>query len=207
MVRTGVLLPSIRPWTHAAHRSTAAPAVPCSTVVEENAAAMCRSEQRVCWSLARDIDVAMEPGAYSVLSAALRLGPCRVTDLAATLGMSMPAVSGQVAALARLGLLERNDAVADERSRPVTLTDEGSRRVDRACDARRAYFRKQLQGWDPADVVELVGLLTRLNEAYLTAELPVPQAPPSTASPLPVGRTLSASTRVSASSARLPPPG
>jgi DNA-binding MarR family transcriptional regulator len=142
--------------------------------VQERAATMCRSEQLVCWSLARGIDPAMEPAAYGVLSASRTLGPCRVTDLAAVLGMSLPAVSGHVAVLVRLGLVERSAPVDDERSRPVRLTAEGVRRVDAARAVRRRSFRRQLEGWEPADVVELAGLLSRFNDAYLTAELPVP---------------------------------
>ena len=140
--------------------------------VEREAAAVCRSEQRVCRALARGVDPSMEPAAYSVLCAVRALGPSRVTDLAATLGMGTPAVSGHVAALQRLGLIERGEAMGDERSRPVSLTQEGRRRVDRARQERQRHFRAQLEGWDSADVVGLVGLLSRLNAAYLTAAVP-----------------------------------
>lgn len=133
---------------------------------------MCRSEQRVCWALARGVDPGMEPAAYSVLSAVRLLGRSRITDLAGTLGMSKPAVSGHVATLQRLGLVERGDTGDDERSQPVTLTDEGIRRVDRAREDRRLHFRRQLSGWDPADIVELVGLLARFNASYLSAGIP-----------------------------------
>lgn len=155
-------------------------------VVEDKAAAMCRNEQLVCWKLARGIDPGMEPAAYSVLSAVRMLGSCRVTDLAATLGMGKPAVSGHVAALQRLGLLERGTTVDDERSHPVALTEEGAQRVDRARERRRRHFRRQLEGWGPDDVVELVGLLSRFNAAYLAAEVPDgPITPPG--SPPPAG--------------------
>ncbi|OUM40174.1 MarR family winged helix-turn-helix transcriptional regulator [Arthrobacter sedimenti] len=138
--------------------------------VEEKAAAMCRSEQLVCRALARGIDPGMEPAAYSVLTAVRIARACRVTDLAATLGMSKSAVSGHVAALQRLGLVERGRAGDDERSHPVALTEEGMRRVELARGARRRAFRRQLEGWSPADVVDLVGLLSRFNAAYLGAE-------------------------------------
>ena len=141
-------------------------------VVEERAALMCRSEHRVCRMLARRIDPGMEPAAYSVLAAARTLGSCRVTDLAATLGMGVPGVSGHVAALQRLGLVERGPTGGDDRSRPVVLTGEGIRRIDEARQGRRSSFRRQLEGWDTADVVELVGLLSRFNAAYLGAGVP-----------------------------------
>jgi len=136
-------------------------------VVEDTATAMCRSEQRVCRSLARGIDPAMEPAAYSVLCAVRMAGSCRVTDLAANLGMSAPAVSGHVAALQRLGLVERGAARDDERSHPVSLTPEGLRRIDEARADRRRSFRRQLEGWSRTDVVDLAGLLTRFNAAYV----------------------------------------
>ncbi len=136
-------------------------------VVEDTAASMCRSEQRVCWALARGIDPAMEPAAYSLLCAVRLAGSCRVTDLAATLGMSASAVSGHVAALRRLGLVERGAPLDDERSHPVRLTPEGLRRIDEARADRRRHFRRQLEGWSRTDVVDLVGLLTRFNAAYL----------------------------------------
>ncbi|MHA7240040.1 MarR family winged helix-turn-helix transcriptional regulator [Arthrobacter sp. TMS1-12-1] len=136
-------------------------------VVEDGAASMCRSEQRVCWALARAIDPAMEPAAYSVLCAVRIAGSCRVTDLAANLGMSASAVSGHVTALQRLGLVERGAARDDERSHPVSLTPEGLRRIDEARARRRRSFRRQLEGWNRTDVVDLAGLLTRFNAAYL----------------------------------------
>ena len=135
--------------------------------VEDTAASMCRSEQRVCWALARGIDPAMEPAAYSLLCAVRLAGSCRVSDLAATLGMSASAVSGHVAALQRLGLVERAAARDDERSHPVQLTPEGLRRIDEARAGRRRSFRRQLEGWSRTDVVDLAALLTRFNAAYL----------------------------------------
>ncbi|MEG9249195.1 MarR family winged helix-turn-helix transcriptional regulator [Arthrobacter sp. Soc17.1.1.1] len=145
--------------------------------VEDRAGLMCRSEQRVCRILARRIDPAMEPAAYSVLAAARMLGPCRVTDLAASLGMGNPGVSGHVAALQRLGLVERGPSDGDDRSHPVVLTAEGARRIDEARLSRRRSFRRQLQGWDPADVVELAGLLSRFSAAYLAAREPAAEVP------------------------------
>jgi DNA-binding MarR family transcriptional regulator len=145
--------------------------------VEDTAVLMCRSEQRVCRILARRIDPAMEPAAYSVLVAARMLGPCRVTDLAASLGMGNPGVSGHVAALQRLGLVERGASDGDDRSRPVVLTAEGARRIDEARHSRRQSFRRQLQGWDAADVVELAGLLSRFSAAYLAAREPAVEVP------------------------------
>jgi DNA-binding MarR family transcriptional regulator len=125
----------------------------------------------VCRVLARDIDPGLEPAAYSVLTAVRIARACRVTDLAATLGMSKSAVSGHVAALQRLGLVERRRTGDDERSHPVALTEEGMRRVERARGARRRAFRRQLEGWNQADVVDLVGLLSRFNASYLGAEV------------------------------------
>ncbi|MBG6224600.1 DNA-binding MarR family transcriptional regulator [Arthrobacter sp. CAN_A2] len=136
-------------------------------VVEGTAAAMCRSEQLVCWTLARRIDPAMEPAAYSLLCAVRMAGSCRVTDLAATLGMSTSAVSGHVAALRRLGLVERGATLDDERSHPVRLTPEGLRRIDEARAGRRRSFLRQLEGWSRTDVVDLADLLTRFNASYL----------------------------------------
>ncbi|TKV26099.1 winged helix-turn-helix transcriptional regulator [Arthrobacter sp. NamB2] len=147
-------------------------------LVEEAAGAMCRSEQRVCWALARGIESDMEPAAYSVLSAVRLAGSCRVTDLSATLGMSRSAVSGHVAALQRLGLVERGTTSGDERSQPVALTEEGRRRVDHARGARRSYFRRQLEGWNQADVLDLAELLSRFNASYLGAEVADGAAPP-----------------------------
>lgn len=134
--------------------------------VEDTAASMCRSEQRVCRALARSIDPAMEPAAYSVLCAVRLAGSCRVTDLAAVLGLRISAVSGHVASLQRLGLVERGAALDDERSRPVRLTPEGLRRLDEARARRRRGFRRQLEGWSRADVVDLAELLRRLDAAY-----------------------------------------
>lgn len=113
--------------------------------------------------IARDVHPELEPGAYGLLVRIASSGGERPTDLAAALGVGKPTLSRQVAALERLGLLERTPDAVDARAHVIRLTIDGTARLESARSARRTRFRTLLAGWPEADVACLAALLHRLN--------------------------------------------
>ena len=66
--------------------------------------------------------------------------PRTVSEVAACIGLSLPATSQMVDKLVRLGLARRYDSSADRRARNVIVTAKGAGLVRRIADARAARF-------------------------------------------------------------------
>lgn len=88
--------------------------------------------------------------ASGMLSLLTRLGPLRVTDLAARLHVAQPSITELVIRLERSGLVARRRDRDDARAVLVDLTEEGRRLRDRIRKERGDY---------------LAGLISRLDEA------------------------------------------
>jgi DNA-binding MarR family transcriptional regulator len=63
-----------------------------------------------------------------------------LSELAATLGMSLPSISQMIDRLHKLGLLTRTENSADRRKKQIMLTPDGSVVLDRLREARSAEF-------------------------------------------------------------------
>jgi DNA-binding MarR family transcriptional regulator len=87
--------------------------------------------------------------ASGMLSLLTRLGPLRVTDLAARLHVAQPSITELVIRLERSGLVARSRDRDDARAVLVDLTDQGRRLRDRIRKERADY---------------LAGLVSRLDE-------------------------------------------
>jgi DNA-binding MarR family transcriptional regulator len=86
----------------------------------------------------------------------------------ARLGLDKSTVSRQVANLVDLGLVDRAADPVDGRAQVLTPSAEGSARLARIREARRARWEADLNDWPAADVAalgELLGRLNRLGEA------------------------------------------
>ncbi|MGK5733416.1 MarR family winged helix-turn-helix transcriptional regulator [Streptomyces sp. URMC 124] len=90
-------------------------------------------------------------------------GGCRATDLAAHYLLDKSTVSRQIAALERLGLVERRPAPEDQRAQVLHLTDRGAGTLAQVTANRRAAFRERLADWDEADLDRFAGYLLRYN--------------------------------------------
>lgn len=88
--------------------------------------------------------------ASGMLALLTRLGPLRVTDLAARLHVAQPSMTELVIRLERTGLVARTRDRDDARAVLVDLTEEGQRLRDRIRRERADY---------------LAGLISRLDEA------------------------------------------
>ena len=81
-----------------------------------------------------------------------RSGPCRLTDLATTEGVSQPSMTALVARLAEQGLVHRRTDPADRRAVLLALTPAGADLLDRRRDARAARLAGPLGGLTDDDV-------------------------------------------------------
>ena len=113
--------------------------------------------------LAREVHPELEPAAYGLLVRLEAAGAQRASALAAYFGVGKGTISRQLHALERLGLIGRSPDPADGRAALLELTEEGSARVARVREARRAEYGRRMRGWDLAEVAELARLLHRLN--------------------------------------------
>jgi DNA-binding MarR family transcriptional regulator len=113
--------------------------------------------------MARQVHPDLESAAYGLLVRLDENGRQRATDLAAYIGVGKATMSRQLRALEELGLIAREPDPADGRAWLVHLTEEGSSRVGRIREARRARYVSQLSHWDSGEVEELARLLHQLN--------------------------------------------
>ncbi|OIJ62483.1 MarR family winged helix-turn-helix transcriptional regulator [Streptomyces mangrovisoli] len=114
--------------------------------------------------MAREVHPELESAAYGLLVRLDECGRQRATELAAYIGVGKATMSRQLRALEELGLVAREPDPADGRAWLVHLTDEGSRRVSRVREARRARYVSKLSHWNPDEVAELARLLHQLNQ-------------------------------------------
>ncbi|MEV1249691.1 MarR family winged helix-turn-helix transcriptional regulator [Nonomuraea sp. NPDC050022] len=81
----------------------------------------------------------------SVLARLSQNGPATASDLAAVEGVRPQSMATTVAALSRLGLVERHPDPDDGRKRLVTLTDPGRERAEGDRAARQAWLARVLE--------------------------------------------------------------
>lgn len=123
--------------------------------------------------LMREAGVTMEVGAYWALGRIGRIGPCRLSELVASLGVDASTITHRVQALERSGYVERLADPADGRASVVRLSPAGSDALSRLRAARRALFERLVSSWDEAERRQLAIALERLTEA-LTQEIDEP---------------------------------
>ncbi|MFI6121462.1 MarR family winged helix-turn-helix transcriptional regulator [Streptomyces sp. NPDC051064] len=90
---------------------------------------------------------------------------CRATDLAAHYMLDKSTVSRQVAALEKLGLVERHPDPDDQRIQVLHPTDAGTQALASTQASRRAAYRKRLGAWTSDDLEQFAEYLLRYNAA------------------------------------------
>lgn len=100
---------------------------------------------------------------YTILAHVAEQQGCRATDLATHYLLDKSTVSRQVAALERLGFIERRVDPADHRVQVLHLAQRGTEILAAARENRRGAFEERLAGWAPADLEQFAGCLVRYN--------------------------------------------
>ena len=106
----------------------------------------------------------IEVAGSAVLSRLELLGPTRLTDLAAALGLDPSSVSRQVAAVERSGWVAKEPDPDDRRASRLLLTPAGQDVVRRLRSARAEILARRTPGWTDAEVDALAAHLHRLND-------------------------------------------
>ena len=83
-------------------------------------------------------------------------GPRRITDLAGTEALAQPSVSKLVDKLEGRGLVRRERVAGDGRAVLVSISDEGSERLDAARGEIRSLLRQTLVELDDDDLAALM---------------------------------------------------
>lgn len=131
--------------------------------LEREIGLLLRRSRAISARLARELHPDLDGAAYGLLGLLEDTGPLRASDLVARLGLDKSTVSRQVASLVELGLVDRAADPEDGRAQVLTPSAEGSARLARIRDARRARWEADLSGWPAEDVAVLGELLGRLN--------------------------------------------
>jgi len=131
--------------------------------LEREVALLLRRARAISARLAGELHPELDGAAYGLLALLQDTGPLRASDLVARLGLDKSTVSRQVANLVDLGLVDRAADPVDGRAQVLTASAEGTARLSRVRDTRRARWEADLNDWPPEDVARLAELLGRLN--------------------------------------------
>jgi len=104
----------------------------------------------------------------AVLREANRLGPLPIGELARTLYLSQPTVTGILDRLERRGLVERCRAQVDRRAVFISATDGGRKLLDEAPSLLQDRFRRELrklQEWEQTQMLALLQRIAGMMEA------------------------------------------
>ncbi|MFI6516741.1 MarR family winged helix-turn-helix transcriptional regulator [Spirillospora sp. NPDC050679] len=131
-----------------------------------------QSVETIRWELtafarrARAVAERLHPGlslvSYSLLAHIEEKGGCRAADLAAYFMLDKSTVSRQVAALERLGMVERE---AEGAARILRATGRGREALADATRRRQEAFQDRLDDWSDADLADFAACLVRYNDA------------------------------------------
>jgi len=105
--------------------------------------------------------VELSPSSLPILNR-LTDSPMRLSELAASLHVSGPAVSRQVQILHDKDLIERGQDANDARATIVKLSQRGVEVVAEAADTRRTLLRQVLADWSDAEIKDAAPILERL---------------------------------------------
>jgi DNA-binding MarR family transcriptional regulator len=144
--------------------------------LEREIGLLLRRARAISSRLAAELHPDLDGAAYGLLALLEDAGPLRAGDLVSRLGLDKSTVSRQVWSLVDLGLVDRAADPVDGRAQVLAPSAEGSARLARIREARRARWEADLGHWPAADVATLGALLARLNRLGEAREAEGPPA-------------------------------
>lgn len=105
----------------------------------------------------------LEAAGVHVIGRLAVLGPVRLTELAAALGLDPSSVSRQVSAVEKAGYVRREADPSDGRATRLVLTEKGHAAAASVQEKRAQALKVLTPGWSDHDSEELAALLARLN--------------------------------------------
>jgi DNA-binding MarR family transcriptional regulator len=103
----------------------------------------------------------LTPAQFTLLGWVTKHPGCGVLDIAKGLDLTPPTVSVGVRRLARVGWLERRHDPCDRRARPLYLTPEGEKLVEKVISHRNQVLKLFLSGLTLDEQEQLLDLLER----------------------------------------------
>lgn len=131
--------------------------------LEAQMSILARRVRRVAHERAAELAPSLGALGYAVLEHLRTRGPCRQTELAATLYADKGAVSRTVQTLLDLGLVERTTDPDDGRAHQIVVTPRAEEQLAAQAELRRARFVARFDDWEPGELEQFVELLTRYN--------------------------------------------
>jgi DNA-binding MarR family transcriptional regulator len=118
---------------------------------------------RIAMEIARELlPEQITYSSWRVLFTLAYVGPRQMVELAALANFEISTLSRVVAGLERDGLLKRVDG--DARNRGITLTQRGTKLIERLSPIAFKYEAVALNDFTPAEQEQLVAFLSRLNQ-------------------------------------------
>ncbi|WP_022929799.1 MarR family winged helix-turn-helix transcriptional regulator [Patulibacter americanus] len=102
-------------------------------------------------------------GALMALGSVRRLGPARISDIAADLQVDLSVASRQIQALGADGYVDRVSDPHDGRSSLVALSPAGHAKLARAHERLSEALARAVDAWQPAQVTDLADGIVRLR--------------------------------------------
>jgi DNA-binding MarR family transcriptional regulator len=131
--------------------------------LEREIGLLLRRSRAISARMAGQLHPDLDGAAYGLLALLQDTGPLRASDLVAMLGLDKSTVSRQLSSLVDLGLVDRAADPVDGRAQVLTPSPEGSARLARIRESRRARWAADLSDWPTEDVATLAELLARIN--------------------------------------------
>jgi DNA-binding MarR family transcriptional regulator len=113
--------------------------------------------------IANNAGVVVDRSGIVILTTLHRLGPMRMSDLAADIGLDRSTISRQVSAVVRAGYVARADDDNDARASLLTLTARGQAVRQKLATAWHDIVVGLLTDWPEQDVATFGRLLSRLT--------------------------------------------
>lgn len=121
------------------------------------------------WARLRSFDlihqragVEVDRSGIIILTTLERLGPMRMSDLAAEIGLDRSTISRQVAAVVRSGYVQKVGDAADARASQLQLTARGNAARRKLAEAWRQIVTELLDDWSAEEQAQLGRLLGKL---------------------------------------------
>jgi DNA-binding MarR family transcriptional regulator len=109
-------------------------------------------------------------GGLMVLSVVCRIGPARISDVAAQMQVNLSVASRQIATLEEEGHVDRVADPHDGRSSLIALSDAGREKLDQANRRLVDAIATAVEDWDREQVVGLADGIVRLRDSLGTCD-------------------------------------
>jgi DNA-binding MarR family transcriptional regulator len=109
--------------------------------------------------------VSLNPSAYRVLARVGGVGPVRVSDVAANLGIEVSSLSRVLTPLTDAGLIERSSDPRDKRVTILSLTQTGRQAFEQLHYAWVDFINERLVGWSHAQITRFAAELLLFAES------------------------------------------